>query len=956
MRNIFLYTQVVFCLIVISEKSSFAQQCSGYFVGGPSIVCKGDKPSYYVGGGNTSNCSIVYVSGSGNSFSGSVVTWGGAPGTYEINFSCPTCSGTPYKTVTVESATIAGGSISNSSQTICSGTTPTPLTATGYTGYVTGWEKKRPAEVSWTSIGSATNPLSSNYINNTETFQYRMKVQNNCGGAANTAIATVNVNTVTKPPIPTIITSTSCGPQTLRMLGSPPPGITWYWQGQTANGSIINNASADFTATVSGIYIVGAKLGSCWEYMSVYVTVTNLPLGPSPSLSLNVSSNACGPNTITRVSGTPTNANEEWFWQKDQLGQERGSNAWLNPSGYTVSTLGTKIYYLRTYNSQTTCWSNPGESYTAQVTVNQSPDTPPQPTVFSSNDCGDKILTVAGSPSDGSTWYWQGITPNGNVTNSASAPYSANISGTNPYYVGAKIGLCWSYNKTVPDVTIKPIPPAPSFGAIAQFCGFAKVSKSINDPSWFWLPDASTLVETNNSLELVVTSDKTIYLGSKGANGCWNVKSLFVDVSNELPVFDVTPSAYVCSRGKTMLTATGTGIIAYLWYDNDTGNYLGKGSSYETPELTNTTFIKVVGYSDIGCSSERLVFVQIYATPTEKPLSPVPSRVGNSYFLDINNSNTAQSSFFWVSSPDGTETASYPNPRLVQAGFYYVRVRNPQGCWGPSTIIEAPDFSPTDYDQPVDVNDVNFVRSYTMQGKNIAGVLDNLGPDQVAQKTKYIDGLGRPFQEVSKQNSPLKKDLVQINNYDRFGREATQLLSYASSSINGTVQVQPYTDQRLFYQSADKIATSNDPISIKQFDLSPMNRVVKQGAPGTDWQPISGIYSLSDNSVKKRYEVNLTNEVLLFIYNPVTGMAALNPDPALQYYLQGQLYANRTYDEHNNEVIEYVDKEGRTVCKKVYLKTEVGIKQYASTYYIYDDLGNLVLVLPPEGVKAITNR
>jgi hypothetical protein len=95
------------------------------------------------------------------------------------------------------------------------------------------------------------------------------------------------------------------------------------------------------------------------------------------------------------------------------------------------------------------------------------------------------------------------------------------------------------------------------------------------------------------------------------------------------------------------------------------------------------------------------------------------------------------------------------------------------------------------------------------------------------------------------------------------------------------------------------------------------------------------------------YLLNTTNEVLLFNYNSTTRKISLLPGSAA-YYQPNTLSCKKTIDEHQNDILEFVDKEGRTVCKKV--KASPGV--YACTYYIYDDFGNLVVVIPPEGVKA----
>src|SRR5690606_26340214 len=140
-----------------------------------------------------------------------------------------------YKTVTVQSSSISGGTIS-SNQAICAGETPAALTVAGYTGYITGWEKKIPSESTWTSVGYSSNPLPASYISNNTTYQYRMKVANNCGGQPTSTVATVTVNNVPTPPAPSA-TQNACGPQILHMdTGDLPTGVNWFWQGTNQTG------------------------------------------------------------------------------------------------------------------------------------------------------------------------------------------------------------------------------------------------------------------------------------------------------------------------------------------------------------------------------------------------------------------------------------------------------------------------------------------------------------------------------------------------------------------------------------------------------------------------------------------------------------------------------------------------------------------------------------------------
>ncbi len=146
------------------------------------------------------------------------------------------------------------------------------------------------------------------------------------------------------------------------------------------------------------------------------------------------------------------------------------------------------------------------------------------------------------------------------------------------------------------------------------------------------------------------------------------------------------------------------------------------------------------------------------------------------------------------------------------------------------------------------------------------------------------------------------------------------------------------------------------------FEPSPLNRPDKDFGAGQDWYT-------NNKHVKHAYLVNVhgtaAEEERIVAWKvdgtsmPVRAAAVAGYVEIGGYYSNGQLSVKSTKDEQGNVVREYVDKEGRTILKKV--QAVSGIAQtnndthWAMTYYIYDDLGNLVVVLPPEAVKTFQN-
>ncbi len=220
---------------------------------------------------------------------------------------------------------------------------------------------------------------------------------------------------------------------------------------------------------------------------------------------------------------------------------------------------------------------------------------------------------------------------------------------------------------------------------------------------------------------------------------------------------------------------------------------------------------------------------------------------------------------------------------------------------------------------------------------------------QVKQATQYLDGLGRPVQTVIKQGSPLLKDVVNPVVYDAFGREAYQYLPYIATTDHGQFKLNPFGEQACFMNS--QYAGESVFYGETRFEASPLNRVTKTLAAGNSWggsdRGVSKEYRLNDANDSVRIW-NISNQALTFNNNDVT----TNIPTSSAIYGNGQLFEGHTIDEANNKVVEYKDKEGKIVLKKVQIvgPPSEDHSGWLCTYYVYDDFGLLRFVIQPEAV------
>ena len=217
-----------------------------------------------------------------------------------------------------------------------------------------------------------------------------------------------------------------------------------------------------------------------------------------------------------------------------------------------------------------------------------------------------------------------------------------------------------------------------------------------------------------------------------------------------------------------------------------------------------------------------------------------------------------------------------------------------------------------------------------------------------ASTVTYYDGLSRPVQQVANKQSATGKDIITHIEYD-MGRQLKDYLPY------------PATTTDMSYQSSAQQATLNYsqytgqyPFGEKLLEASPLNRPLRQGAPGADWQlaPNNG----TDHSLKFEYLTNTDTEVKY--YYAATTWDAAQELYTIQLqdkgnYKASQLYKTVTKDENwtsgtNNTTEEFKDKEGRIVLKRTYNNGA------HDTYYVYDIYGNLTYVIPPLANTPLT--
>ncbi|MBQ2839002.1 MAG: hypothetical protein IJE73_05115 [Muribaculaceae bacterium] len=230
-------------------------------------------------------------------------------------------------------------------------------------------------------------------------------------------------------------------------------------------------------------------------------------------------------------------------------------------------------------------------------------------------------------------------------------------------------------------------------------------------------------------------------------------------------------------------------------------------------------------------------------------------------------------------------------------------------------------------------------RNYVSKAVFTQGVkrLTSVTPARAIITTTFYDGFGRKQQTVLRNNNS-GKDLADYYEYDNRGRVVRQYLPGAISGSGNYASLDQITASHtsLYPGDATNAFVSNE------YDASVTPRTIITKKTGNDWHASAGTTSQYHiNKTSGKYSCNK------FTLNGGNNGSLNNSG----IYPSGRLHVTSVIDEDNRETIIFKDFND-----SIYLHRRVlDENNYADTYYIYDNIGNIRYVIPPMASVALVS-
>ncbi|MEP1093476.1 MAG: DUF6443 domain-containing protein [Cyclobacteriaceae bacterium] len=781
--------------------------------------------------------------------------------------------------------------------------------------------------------------------------------------ASNSCNTTQDDHTITvlppNPPAPILSSDGTCvGQATLQRSGSPPLGVVWYWQGQNSNGTNMTLGSDEYyypdeSTGGSGRYYIRAydTNTDSWSSASgesLGVTITTTPEAPGGNSGFN----ACGAATYnlqaaseeTDISGLTHK------WYIEEHGLETVAHEVVSTDGQYLTEViaGSSVtYWVSAFRDG--CESARTEiSATILTKPNVDFDTPGE------EQCEGTTFEIGVGGGVNSTFEWYEVPTDGVSIGSGSTidvnlAYSETTGGFKSFWVEGTLrdaqGCTYPISpreKVVVSIAL-PVESVSITGEeavceAAESVNYTASADNANNYLWSINPPSAGFLspngaECNIDFNPGFFGPATLSVVASN-NGCTpKMAEHFLNVSQETDSGVVSGSItkYGVASGSIILSEHIGSILK--WQSKTTGDWediMSTENPYQYSNVIETTSYRAVLKSG-ECNQMNSATATITILDVAMDLGDCPTiRPGQKSIISV---SSAYSSYQWLR--NGTEIPGEVSSQLeaTKPGNYSVTINSAGN--GTFTTGDAIISSQLKMKQ-----NAVFTYNYQIFTDTIEDLFE-FNPEQQIISTNVYDGLGRSIQQIALNSSPSQNDIIVPLAYDQFGRQDKSYLPYVDTDLCRIHRPNAIDEQLAFYNPSTapflNISTDVAPFSKSRLELSPLNRLLEQGSPGEAWQPDPDPLVTLDKTVSYSYEVNKSaDSVLLFDVEDLG---------TKQFYDQYELYKNTIADEDGHLTITFRDKLGQVVLKQSY--ESLGDK-WASTYYIYNDLNQLRMVLPPE--------